>query len=106
LWHVCKAWVENVIKKIISVEKRSRILSILRSIIYSQDCPFHAKLVLWAKKQPEKLAPNYLNLTHFCEYLNQHWLPKAGMWCIGNQNIPHVRQDTNATMESFHINMK
>jgi hypothetical protein len=28
------------------------------------------------------------------------------MWCIGNQNIPHIEQDTNAAMESFHNNMK
>jgi hypothetical protein len=63
-------------------------------------------MVLWAKQQLEKLAPNYPNLTHFCEYLNQHWLPKARMWCIGNQNIPHARQDINLIVESFHINMK
>jgi hypothetical protein len=28
------------------------------------------------------------------------------MWCVGNHNIPHARQDTNAIMESFHSNMK
>jgi hypothetical protein len=28
------------------------------------------------------------------------------MWCIGNENIPHVRQDTNVVVESFHNNIK
>jgi hypothetical protein len=28
------------------------------------------------------------------------------MWCVGNHNIPYARQDTNAVVESFHINMK
>jgi len=28
------------------------------------------------------------------------------MRCVGNRNIPHARQDTNVTMESFHSNMK
>jgi hypothetical protein len=105
LWHAYKAWAENAVKKIASVERRSRVLSALGSIMYSRDCPLHAKPILWAK-QLGKLAPNYINLTHFCEYLNQHWLPKARMWCIGNQNIPHARQDINAIVESFHINMK
>jgi hypothetical protein len=28
------------------------------------------------------------------------------MWCVGNYNIPHARQDTNSAMESFHCNFK
>jgi hypothetical protein len=106
LWHVYKAWAENAVKKIISVEKRSRVLSTLGSIMYSRDYPLHAKPILWAKQQLEKLAPNYPNLTHFCEYLNQHWLPRVGMWCIGNQNIPNAQQDINVIVESLHINMR
>jgi hypothetical protein len=38
--------------------------------------------------------------------LKEHWLQKEGMWCIGNQNIPHVRQNTDAVVKSFHNNMK
>jgi hypothetical protein len=79
MWHVCKACVENAVKKIVIAEKRSRVLFALGSIMYSQDCPLHAEPVLWAKQQFEKLAPDYPNLTHFCEYLNQYWLPKVGM---------------------------
>jgi hypothetical protein len=29
-----------------------------------------------------------------------------GMWCVGNHNIPHARQDTNVVVESFHNSMK
>jgi hypothetical protein len=28
------------------------------------------------------------------------------MWCVGNHNIPHARQDTNSTVESVHNNFK
>jgi hypothetical protein len=31
---------------------------------------------------------------------------KVAMWCVGNHNIPHARQDTNVVVESFHSNMK
>ncbi len=46
LWHVYKAWAENAVKKIVSAEKRSRVLSTLGSIMYSRDCPLHAEPVL------------------------------------------------------------
>jgi hypothetical protein len=61
---------------------------------------------LWAKQQLKFLAQNYLDLAHFCEYLKENWLHKARMWCVKNQNIPHAGQYMNATMESFHNNMK
>ncbi len=28
------------------------------------------------------------------------------MWCVGNHNTPHAKQDTNVVVESFHSNMK
>jgi hypothetical protein len=28
------------------------------------------------------------------------------MWCVGNDNIAHVGQDTNASIESYHANIK
>ncbi len=73
--------------------------------MYSQDCPLHVEHVLGAE-QLEKLATNHPNSTRFCEYLNQHWLQKAKMWCIGNRNILRAGQDTNVALESFHNNMK
>jgi hypothetical protein len=48
MWHVYKTWVENAIKKIASVEERSRVLFAFESIMYSQDYPFHTEPVLWA----------------------------------------------------------
>jgi hypothetical protein len=40
------------------------------------------------------------------KYVKKHWLPKANMWYVGNWNIPHIGQDTNYVVESFHSNMK
>jgi hypothetical protein len=61
---------------------------------------------LFYGQQFELLATNYFDSARFCEHLKEHWLQKARMWCIGNQNIPHLKQNTNAIVESFHINMK
>jgi hypothetical protein len=33
-------------------------------------------------------------------------MPKLDMWLTGNQNLPHVGQDTNAAIESYHGNIK
>ena len=33
-------------------------------------------------------------------------MPKLDMWFTGNQNLPHVGQDTSAAIESYHGNMK
>jgi hypothetical protein len=48
MWHVCKVWVQNAIKKIVSVEKQSKVLSIFGNIMYSQYCLLDVEHVLWA----------------------------------------------------------
>jgi len=74
--------------------------------MYSKACPLNHDLVLWVQLQINIMATKYLNASQFIEYLKDHWTHKATMWCVGNRNIPHVRQDTNVAMESFHSNMK
>jgi hypothetical protein len=48
LWHVYKAWADNVIKMTASMEERSKVLSTFGNRIYSQKCPLHAEPILWA----------------------------------------------------------
>jgi hypothetical protein len=62
--------------------------------------------ILWAQLQIDIMATKYPNAFQFIQYLKDHLTHKVAMWCVGNRNIPHVGQDTNAVMESFHINMK
>jgi hypothetical protein len=33
-------------------------------------------------------------------------MPKVDMWLTSNQHLPHAGQDTNATIEPYHENMK
>ncbi len=42
----------------------------------------------------------------FWLYVKSKWLPKIGMWVVGYHNLPHARQDINATIENYHLNLK
>ncbi len=39
LWHVCKAWAKNVVKKIATMEDQTKVLSTFGQIMYSRACP-------------------------------------------------------------------
>jgi len=63
--------------------------------MYSQGCPIDFDPTLWAEQQIDSLETSFPNVVRFIQYLKEHWLLKEGMWCVGNQNIPHVGQDTH-----------
>jgi hypothetical protein len=42
----------------------------------------------------------------FMDYFEKQWAGNMRMWVTGFRNIPHVGQDTNAAVESYHANMK
>jgi hypothetical protein len=69
-------------------------------------CPIDADAITWADEQIQLLTTKYPNATYFMKYLKKHWLHKATMWCVGNHNIPHAGQDTNASIEFYHTNIK
>jgi hypothetical protein len=103
---VRKTWVDNVIKKIAMLEDHALILFALSEIMYSCGCLVDIDVILWVEQQIQLLATRYPNVIRFMKYLTKHWLHKAAMWCVGNHNIPHACQDTNASIESYHTNIK
>ncbi len=42
----------------------------------------------------------------FWSYIILEWVLKCEMWVMGNWNLPYVGQDTNATIKSYHANLK
>ncbi len=106
LWHVCRTWAKNALKKIPTAEDRTKILSTLGQIMYSWACTLDHDSILRVQLQINIMATKYPDAFWFIEYLKDHWMHKAAMWCVGNCNIPHVGQDTNVVMEWFHSNMK
>jgi hypothetical protein len=61
---------------------------------------------MWVEQQIKLLQKKIPNAIQSIQYLKDQWLLKVKMWCVGNQNIPHVGQDMNSSMESFNNDMK
>jgi hypothetical protein len=40
------------------------------------------------------------------DYFEKQWVGNMSIWITGFRNIPHAGQDTNAVVESYHVNMK
>jgi hypothetical protein len=74
LWHVRKAWAENVVRKIINPQERSNILSTLGRIMYSWGCPIDVDLIFWVEQEIEMLATKFPNAWLFIQYFKKHWL--------------------------------
>jgi hypothetical protein len=106
LWHVRKAWAENVVKKVLDPDMRISILKGLATLMYSQDGMKGQNAVEHAKQQYEELRLQFPEAAPFFEYFTKQWLGKANMWVTGFRNILHAGQDTNAVVESYHANMK
>jgi hypothetical protein len=61
---------------------------------------------VWAKFEVEQMANNLLVAKAFWMYVRSKWLLKTTMWVVGNFNLLYARQDTNATIENYHANLK
>jgi hypothetical protein len=60
----------------------------------------------WAKKELNTLMDFFHEANPFWVHINTQWLSKTGMWVVDNLNLSYVGQDTNASIESFHSNLK
>jgi len=60
----------------------------------------------WAKSEVKHVANNLLVVKAFWMYVRSEWFPNITMWVVGNCNLPFARQDTNATIENYHANLK
>ncbi len=60
----------------------------------------------FAKEGLLKLMETIPDAQTFWSYVISEWVPKCKMWVMGNQNFPYINQDTNATIKSYHANLK
>ena len=74
--------------------------------MYGKGCSIDYDLVLWAHDQVRNIQRNHPKAASFMEYMNEVWMDKISMWCTGSRNIPHVGQNTNFAIESYHSNLK
>jgi hypothetical protein len=67
---------------------------------FLQDNPLVYKTMLWTNKAQVVGAHDFL------AYIDGMYIPKLPMWFVGNKHNPQGSQDTNATIKSYHGNMK
>jgi hypothetical protein len=53
-----------------------------------------------------KLMERISDVQTFWSYVILKWVPKCEMWVIVNWNLPYAGHDINATIESYHVNLK
>jgi hypothetical protein len=106
LWHVRKAWAENTVRKISTVEERAAVLQLLGDIMYGKGCGVDDDPIRWALSQLDIITYTKPRSAAFMLYIDEFWREKMSMWCIGARRIPHAGQNTNASIESYHSNLK
>ena len=95
LWHVQKAWAENIVKKISTLGECAAILHMVGDIIYGNESCVDDDTVDWAIEQLDMITNTRPRLAAFMRYMNDNWRAKAEMWCVGARRIPHAGQNTN-----------
>ena len=106
LWHVWKAWAENVVQKIADPNLCVAVLKGIADMIYTRDGKKGQNAVAHAEQKFFDFKAQFSMFKEFVDYFEKQWMGNMSMWVIGFQNIPHVDQDTNAAVESYHANMK
>ena len=90
LWHVKKAWAENVVKQISSVGECTVVLQMLGDIMYGKCCNVGDDPIDWAVDQIDNIFNVCSMATTFMRFMNEFWLAKTPMWCVGTRRIPHA----------------
>lgn len=53
-----------------------------------------------------KLLEEHKEESAFVKYFKYHWIGRIGMWAKCYHTIPHVGQETNGSIESYHSHLK
>ena len=106
LWHVRKAWAKNAINKIPTHADSAAVLQMVGDIMYGNGCGVDDDPIHWVLKQLDIITNTRPRSAVFMRYMNDTWITKAPMWCVGARKIPHAGQNTNAAIESYHSILK
>ena len=60
----------------------------------------------WAMEQSQALMENIPIVPSLWDYFEKQWGDKTHMWVGGHRSMPYVRQNINATVESYQTNLK
>ena len=72
LWHIRKAWVENVVKKVSTLGERVVVLQMVGDIMYGKGCAVDDDPVDWALNQLNYITNTRPRSTAFMRYMNDN----------------------------------
>lgn len=106
LWHVRNTWAKNVVRIIDNGIERVAVLQLVGDIMYGKDCGVNDDPIDWVMSQLDMITNTRPRSAAFMTYMNEFWRAKISMWCVGTRKIPDAGHYTNATIESYHSNLK
>jgi hypothetical protein len=85
---------------------RAKVLKNMGRVMHDIAQP-HGKTPLeFIMEELLKLMERISDAQTFWSYVISEQVPKCEMWVMGNWSLPYVNHDTNATIESYHANLK
>ncbi|MCO5564520.1 hypothetical protein L7F22_018181 [Adiantum nelumboides] len=104
IWHVRRAWLKNLVKKVADATLRADMFRQLGMIMNMRGSPCrssHDK-----ESEAHKLVVDFMvkyeSEVLFIDYFKREWLPRIGMWIRSSRMMRIANQDTNGSIEAYH----
>ncbi|MCO5601561.1 hypothetical protein L7F22_055684 [Adiantum nelumboides] len=104
IWHVRRAWLKNLVKKVRDPQVRADMFKKLGMIMNMRGRPgtTSCKRVEEAHNLLDQFFVEYASEQEFITYFKRQWLPCIDMWIKATRTMQVANQDTNGSIESYH----
>ncbi|MCO5587623.1 hypothetical protein L7F22_041572 [Adiantum nelumboides] len=104
IWHVRRAWLKNLVKKVPNPIVRADMFRQLGQIMNMRGKPCRSSYEKesQAHKLVEDFMVKYKDEDLFINYFKHEWLPRLGMWIRASRMMEHANQETNGSIEAYH----
>ncbi|KAJ0096007.1 hypothetical protein Patl1_15456 [Pistacia atlantica] len=99
-WRVRHAWHKNLVKRCSETEMRAEILKRLGQAV-DGICKGHGTVDAF-----EYCMEDFMDASDFMDYFKAVWYPRIGTWITALKTLPIASQETSATMEFYHNQLK
>ncbi|MCO5547475.1 hypothetical protein L7F22_000925 [Adiantum nelumboides] len=108
IWHVRRAWLKNLVRKVPNPIVRADMFKQLGQIMNmpGKPCRSSYEKESQAHKLVEDFMVKYKDEDLFINYFMHEWLPRLGMWIRASRMMEHANQETNGSIEAYHDILK
>ncbi|MCO5607055.1 hypothetical protein L7F22_061247 [Adiantum nelumboides] len=108
IWHVRRAWLKNLVRKVPNPIVRADMFRQLGQIMNMRGKPCRSSYEKesQAHKLVEDFMVKYKDEDLFINYFKHEWLPRLGMWIRASRMMEHANQETNGSIEAYHEMLK